>query len=146
MTSLLGPYEDTKMVDHHHLTGVLAGLLQNERGLVPSKEFILAVDSSFYSKLRDIYDKRLPDYFKRGEVEEKELARKVVNDLLTEAYLEGEEGTKEVLKLGTQFGVPSRTVELGLTSLLIQSWIESKRVNVFRRRGADQLNYSSPTN
>jgi hypothetical protein len=61
--------------------------------------------------------------------------------LITEAYLEGEEGTKEVLKLGTQFGVPSRTVELGLTSLLIRSWVESKRVNISSKSKENQLHY-----
>jgi len=130
---ILGPYQDLRPVYDHQLSGILGGVLENDYALIPSRDFRSSVDTAFLATLQESYVKRLPEYFREGEVLEQELARRMLNDFLEDTYLETDNAQRIVMGLADTWGNMVRTTELCLATILMRNWVEQGTLSEERK-------------
>lgn len=125
--ALLYVKEDNDILDWK-IEGILIGTLANHNRLNTTALFRDNISSDLPIKLKELY-RPVPFYFKSSEgtdrMHELTLMRQVMNHFLDEPYLNEDRTTQAIMDFSNDYGMRTRTVELGLATMLLEHWMET---------------------
>jgi hypothetical protein len=108
--------------------GILVGVFANQLPLNTTPLFRQNISSDLPLKLRELY-RPVPFYFRPSErahqMHELTLMRQIMNHFLDEPYFNEDKITQAIMDFGNHYSMRTRTVELGLATMLLEHWMET---------------------
>ncbi len=124
--ALLYARDDQDLLDWKS-EGILTGMLENRSLFNTTPKFRDNIPPDLPGRLKELYHpaqfySRSPEEI--DQMHELTLTRQIMNQFLGDSYLAEDKVTAAILDFGANHRLRTRTIELGLSTMLLEYWIE----------------------